>query len=77
MGNNQISTRIKNKRDTDENFSSGNPVLLNGGMIIVDDNTSGLKLKFGDGVSTYSQLPFFLVLYTLISHFIHIQKYLD
>ena len=59
MGNNQISTRIKNKRDTDENFSSGNPVLLNGGMIIVDDNTGGLKLKFGDGVSTYSQLPFF------------------
>ena len=76
MGNNQISTRIKNKRDTDENFSSGNPVLLNGEMIIVDDNTGGLKLKFGDGVSTYSQLPF-LVLYTLISQFIHIQKYLD
>lgn len=59
-----INTRIKNKRDTNSNLERYNPVLLNGEIVIVDHEIEGLKIKFGDGVSTYSQLPFYGAVYS-------------
>lgn len=53
-----FSTRIKSKRDTSANWESANPVLLNGEKIIVDTAAGEVREKIGDGVKTYSQLPF-------------------
>ena len=64
MATNSINARIKNKRDTASNFESNNPILLNGERVIVDDATEGLKIKIGDGVTPYSQLPFFGDIYS-------------
>ena len=36
MTNKTFNTRIKNKRDTSANWTSKDPVLLNGELIIVD-----------------------------------------
>lgn len=59
-----LNARIKHKRDSDDNFKANNPMLLNGEIIIVDDDTSGVKIKIGDGFSLYSQLPFFGAIYS-------------
>ena len=53
-----FSTRIKSKRDTSANWESANPVLLNGEKIIVDTAAGEVREKIGNGVKTYSQLPF-------------------
>lgn len=53
----EFDARIKNKRDTEANWTAANPVLLNGEIIFVDTD-SGLRRKVGDGSSTYSQLSF-------------------
>ena len=55
-----LYARIKNKRDTSSNFELNNPVLLNGEIVIVDDSSKGIRVKIGDGVNTYNDLPFFL-----------------
>lgn len=47
------------KRDTEENWSTNNPILLSGEIILVDTNDGGLKLKIGNGVEPYDNLPFF------------------
>lgn len=52
------NTRIKNKRDTAANWERENPVLLNGEIILVDTAAGDLRQKIGDGVKTYTQLPF-------------------
>lgn len=55
-----LDTRIRFKIDLDENWTSNNPVLLEGEMAIVtylDSNRVGLK--FGDGSTPYNQLAFF------------------
>lgn len=59
MAINYINARIKNKRDTASNFESNNPILLNGEIVVIDDDTGNLRLKIGDGVNTYSSLPVF------------------
>jgi hypothetical protein len=53
-----IDVRIKNKRDTDANWISKNPVLLDGEIVIVKDGNGNSRMKIGDGVSTYTQLPY-------------------
>ena len=60
MANKEILTRIKHKRDTSLNWTINNPVLLNGEIILVDttEGTGGLRAKIGDGIKTYTQLPF-------------------
>lgn len=55
-----LHARIKNKRDTSSNFELNNPVLLNGEIVIVDDSSKGIRVKVGDGVNAYNDLPFFL-----------------
>lgn len=53
-----VNTRIKLKRDTSANWTSKNPVLLNGEMILVDTADGEVRKKIGDGKKTYTQLPF-------------------
>ena len=53
-----MRVRIKHKRDTSANWESRNPVLLRGELILVDTNSGELRAKVGDGVKTYTQLPF-------------------
>ena len=53
-----LNLRIKNRRDTDANWKSRNPVLLDGELAIVASGDGNPRLKIGDGVSTYSQLPY-------------------
>lgn len=53
-----FNARITNKRDTSANWTSNNPVLLNGEIIIVDTEAGQVRYKVGNGTSTYTQLPF-------------------
>lgn len=52
------NVRIRYKRDTSSNWTRNNPVLLNGEIILVDTAEGELRTKIGDGVKTYTQLPF-------------------
>lgn len=56
--NKEIKSRIKHKRDTDTNWTNVNPILLDGEIVVVDNETGRPKLKVGDGESSYSQLSF-------------------
>lgn len=53
-----FKTRIKQRRDTSANWESKNPVLLNGEVIIVDTANGETRTKTGNGIKTYTQLPF-------------------
>lgn len=53
-----INARIALKRDTSANWTNYNPVLLNGELILVDTAEGQLRAKIGDGIKTYTQLPF-------------------
>lgn len=52
------NTRIKLKRDTEANWTSKNPVLLDGEMVIVKTNDGKIRKKIGDGVKKFSELPY-------------------
>ena len=54
----QLNSRIQWKRDTSANWEANNPVLLDGEIIIVTTNAGETRFKVGDGVKTYTQLPF-------------------
>lgn len=54
----EFRTRIRGKRDTSANWTTNNPVLLNGEEIIVDTDSGEVRKKIGDGVSHYTELPF-------------------
>ena len=58
MANKIFNTRVKNKRDTEANWKSKNPVLLDGEIIIVTTTSGDTRFKVGDGNKTYNQLPF-------------------
>ena len=58
MAQKNLNARISWRRDTDTNWISANPVLLNGEIIIVDTDDGNIRFKIGDGVKTYTQLPF-------------------
>ena len=53
-----FNTRISLKKDTSSNWTQNNPVLLDGEMIIVITNAGDVRMKIGDGTSTYTELPF-------------------
>lgn len=57
MGDKIYNARIKHKRDTSANWTSSDPVLLDGEIIIVDTD-NGVRTKTGDGEKKYTQLPF-------------------
>lgn len=58
MPNTEFNARIKHKRDSETNWSTNNPILLNGECIIVDISDGSIRLKIGDGTNSYSSLPF-------------------
>ena len=58
MAGKEFEARIRLKRDTSANWTANNPVLLNGEMILVDTTAGDVRTKTGDGVKTYTQLPF-------------------
>lgn len=58
MANKEIQARVKHKRDTSANWTKNNPVLLNGEIVLVDTAEGELRAKIGDGIKTYTQLPF-------------------
>ena len=52
------NTRIQLKRDTEKNWTSKNPVLFDGEMIIVKTNDGKIRKKIGDGIKKFSELPY-------------------
>lgn len=58
MPNKIFNIRLRNKRDTEANWKSKNPVLLDGEIIIVTTTSGDTRFKVGDGKKTYNQLPF-------------------
>ena len=56
MATKDYNARIKNKRDSDLNWSSYNPIILNGELIITDMSNGEMRFKIGDGFSTYNEL---------------------
>lgn len=55
-----LNSRILHKRDVEENWELHNPTLMDGELIIVEQNQKKKKkkIKIGDGASSYSELPF-------------------
>lgn len=53
-----IEARVMHKRDTSAKFTSANPLLLSGEIIIVDTDSGEVRTKTGDGKRRYSELPF-------------------
>ena len=53
-----FNVRVKQKRDTADNWSSKDPILLNGEIIFVDTAEGELRMKIGDGKSVYTQLSY-------------------
>lgn len=51
-------TRIQLRRDTEENWTSKNPVLSDGEMIIVRMPDGNTRKKIGDGAKKFSELPY-------------------
>ena len=54
-----ITTRIANKYDLAQNWSANNPVLLAGEIgIELDSNTNSMKVKVGNGSTSWNNLPY-------------------
>lgn len=53
-----FNIRLRNKRDTEANWEKKNPLILDGEIIVVTTTSGETRVKIGDGVKTYTQLPF-------------------
>lgn len=53
-----IQATIKNRTDTAANWTQKNPVLAEGEIIVVQTSAGETRLKIGDGVKTFTQLPY-------------------
>lgn len=53
-----IQATVKNRTDTAANWTSKNPVLAEGEIIVVQTGAGETRLKIGDGVKTFTQLPY-------------------
>lgn len=63
MPNNTLNTRITSRNDSKANWLSVDPVLLKGELAIefdpsAESNSYTVKMKVGDGVHTYTALPY-------------------
>lgn len=58
MATKEFNSQIKTRKDTDANWTSANPVLLDGERILVVMTCGKVREKIGNGTSTYTQLPF-------------------
>ena len=45
-------------KKSDSYWSSLNPILLDGEIILVSDDDGGVRIKVGDGISVYNELKF-------------------
>ena len=54
---NKIYTRVHNRKATEDSWSQLNPVLLDGEVILVSIEDT-IRIKVGDGVTDYNNLPF-------------------
>lgn len=53
-----LQSRIKNKKDTEENWEKANPIILDGEVIVVESSNGELRFKTGNGITNYIDLPF-------------------
>lgn len=53
-----LYSRVHNKKDTSVNWDELNPVLCDGEIILVACEEGEIRLKIGDGVTPYVELPF-------------------
>lgn len=51
-------TRVMQKIDTADRWSEKNPVLLRGELVIVETEDGKVRMKAGNGTSTFNDLPF-------------------
>lgn len=51
-------TRVMQKLDTETNWTSKNPVLLKGEIVISKQSDGSYRLKVGDGTNKYSSLEY-------------------
>ena len=58
IGSTNINIDAINKRDTEANLISANPILQNGEQIVVDMENGGIRIKVGDGEAAFSDLPY-------------------
>lgn len=54
----EYNTRIQQKADTQSNFESANPVLLENELVIVFMTDGSIKFKVGDGTSSFNDLEY-------------------
>lgn len=54
----QLDSRIQMKQDTEANWTSNNPVLLNGETVISLQSDGTVRKKTGNGTSNYNQLNY-------------------
>lgn len=55
---NQFNTRIKMKKDSEENWNQNNPILLNGEIVLVEKQ-QGIELKVGDGEKQFNEVSYY------------------
>lgn len=53
-----FNVRVQQKRDTEVNFTSQNPMLLLNEVVYVDMTAGGIQMKIGDGTSHFNDLPY-------------------
>lgn len=53
-----IQATVKNRTDTAANWTQKNSVLAEGEIIVVQTSAGETRLKIGDGVKTFTQLPY-------------------
>lgn len=58
MAEHVIATRIKQLRDTEDNFESINPVLLLGELAVVEDRRGYIRFKVGNGAAPFTELNY-------------------
>lgn len=58
MATKDLFSRIKWKKDTAANWSTNDPVLLDGEIVIVQTASGEERFKIGNGTSRFTQLPF-------------------
>lgn len=52
-----MNSRIKQRSDTLQNWTTNNPTLLSGELAVVDCGTQ-IRFKIGDGVKAFNDLKF-------------------
>ena len=71
MATKTLNTRITLKADTTENWASSTLVLLKGEMAIEIPTSGEYKIKIGDGVKTFKELPYAAMTPTEITNLIN------